>query len=183
MKKEDIEDYEEERKLKIFLKKTYLIIISVIIIVLLVINSAPGYHVISVLSGKIVSTTLNEDYTFDIYTGQVVFEKEVFEKLQEIYFSNQKHEFKVCLIGEKQGSNYLVNDIYVPYIYRQDVFSVTSHPCNQSTIISLHSHPPLRCIFSEQDIISFNNFRKINPDGIIGLMCDEDRLSFFGYKQ
>lgn len=179
----DIEEQEESR-LKIFLKKTYIIILAIILLLLFVINSAPGYHVISVLSGKIVSSTLNEDYTFDLkYGGKVLFEKGVFERLRQIYLANQKHEFKVCLQGYKENKNYFANDIYIPRIYKQDVFSVSSQLCDKDTIISLHSHPPLRCIFSQQDIRSFESFRRINPDGIIGLMCNKERLSFFGYVQ
>lgn len=171
----------DESKLSRIVKRSYIIIISVIIIFLLLINTAPGYHVIYLLSGKLVSSTLNEDHTFELKNGgKVVFNKQTYETLRAIYYQNQRTEFKACLTGYKESNSYIVEDIYIPKIYDQTVFSVTSAICNSSTIISLHSHPPMRCLFSEQDIRSYNKFRQVNPDGIIGLMCNHDRITFFG---
>jgi proteasome lid subunit RPN8/RPN11 len=181
---EDIDKQEEESRFRKVLKKTYVLITVFLLLILFLVNTAPGYHLISVLSGKIVSSTLEEDYTFNLkYGGKVVFNKKVYENLRQIYQENQKHEFKACLQGEKKNKDYYVDGIYIPKIYSQDVFSVSSQICNSSTIISLHSHPPLRCIFSEQDIKSYNNFKQINPRAMLGLMCDEERLTFFGYEQ
>jgi hypothetical protein len=180
---EDIEDIEEKEDspLKKFLKRGFIVFILVFMASLFIINSAPGYHVISVLSGRVVSSTLEQDYTFALRDGSVVFEREVYEELRQMYWDNQRHEFKVCLTGEKADNDYLVQGMYIPVIISQDVYSVTAQLCNKETIISLHSHPPMRCIFSEQDIRYFNVFRDVNPEGIIGLMCGEERLTFYGY--
>ena len=182
MEEDPVHDEPEESPVKRFLKRTYIVIIALFLILLLIVNTNTGYHLISLFSGKIVSSTLQEDYSFDLrYGGKVFFEKNIYDVLRDIYIRNQKTEFKVCLTGDKEDNNYLITGLYTPKIYAQDVFSVTSQICNNSTIISLHSHPPLRCIFSEQDITSYNRFKQINSDGMIGLMCGEERLSFFGY--
>ncbi len=181
---EEEHEHEEESPIKRFLKRTYIIIIALFLIVLLIVNTNAGYHLISLFNGKIISSTLQEDYSFDLkFGGKVFFKENIYEILREIYIKNQKAEFKACLTGYKEDNNYIVTGLYTPKIYAQDVFSVTSQICNNETIISLHSHPPFRCIFSEQDITSYNRFKQINEDAIIALMCDVDRLSFFGYER
>ncbi|MCM2325362.1 MAG: hypothetical protein NDI94_02775 [Candidatus Woesearchaeota archaeon] len=176
------EEIKEESKLLKAIKRGYIIIISLLLISLIFFSSSVGFHIISLFSGRIVSSPLNADYSFDLKEGgRVVFEKDVFLGLQKIYDENQKHEIKACLLGRKDGRDYLVNSFYIPVIYNQEVYSVTAKICNSETIISMHSHPALHCIFSEQDVISFNAFRKVNPDGIIGLLCGRERMTFFGY--
>ena len=176
------EEVKEDNKLVKLLKRTYIVIIALILVLLLLMNTNTGYHLISFFSGKIVSSNLNQDFTFDLkFGGKVVFNETVWINLGYIYDTNRKYEFKVCLTGHKQDNSYYVTGLYMPKIYGQTVYSVQSQVCNNETVISLHSHPPLRCIFSEQDINSYNQFNRINPDAMIGLMCGETRLSFFGY--
>ncbi len=174
----------EESRLLSFLKRTYIIIIAFIIITLLLVNTQVGYHIFSLISGNLVSSTLNEDYSFDIrHEGKIYFDILTWKALEDYYIQNQKYEFKLCLTGykEENATDYHVTGIYQPYIYKQDVFSVTSQMCNSSTIVSLHSHPPLHCIFSEQDMKSYEQFQQINPEGIVALMCDKEKMTF--YKQ
>ncbi|MFH2020333.1 MAG: hypothetical protein ABIJ34_02900 [archaeon] len=177
------EELSEDSKFVRFLKRTYILIIAVFMILLLLVNTNAGYHIISVASGKIVSSSFDE-YTFELKNGNhVIFAPSAWDELSVMYEKNQKHEFKACLLGYKKDDSYFIEGIYIPVIYSQDVYSVTSQMCNNETIISLHSHPPLRCIFSEQDILSYNQFRAVSKDGMIGLMCEEKRLSFYGYNQ
>ncbi len=177
------EDIKEESRLMQVFKRSYVIVISLILVFLLLANTNMGYHLVSLFSGRIVSSSMNPDYTFDLKLGgKAYFEKETYAELLQMYKENQKHEFKACLLGKKEGKDYFITGLYVPRIYNQEVYSVTSEMCNADTIISLHSHPPLRCIFSEQDIISYNRFKERNKNGIIGLMCGEERISFFGYE-
>jgi len=178
---EEKNEEEKQSKVKLFLKKTYILLIALFLIFLLTINSGPGYHIISLLSGKVVSSTLNEDYTFTLKNGKNVFFGKTFEILRETYRNNKDNEFKVCLTGEVKDGNYYVENIYVPKIIEQTPLSVTSSFCNEQTIISLHSHPPFRCIFSEQDIKSYNIFKQRNSQAIIGLLCEEERITFYGY--
>jgi len=176
LQKEDQDEFEESK-----FKKIYVAIIALFLGFLLIMNSMPGYHIISYLSGKIVSSDIVNDEIV-LKSGKIIFENNVYTELKNFWLLNQKNEFKACLIGKRVNNNYVVSGLYVPQIYDQSVFSVTSAPCNEQTIISLHSHPPLRCIFSAQDIKSYEKFKLINPDAMIGLMCDIDRFSFYGYK-
>ncbi|MEK6916411.1 MAG: hypothetical protein AABW92_01585 [Nanoarchaeota archaeon] len=178
-----LEEVEEDKKSISIIKRTYIIVIALLMVTLLLVNSQTGYHLVSFLSGKIVSSNINLDSSFDLKKGgQVVFENETYADLKQVYLDNQKHEFKACLTGYKDDKNYVITGLYIPIIYQQDVYSVTSQLCNSSTIISMHSHPPLRCIFSEQDIKSYESFKQIKPEGIIGLMCGEERMTFYGYS-
>jgi len=188
MKPEELEnleeDIKEDSKFVKILKRTYIIIIALFLAMLLMVNSNTGYHIVSLFSGKIVSSSLNDDYSFDLkFGGKVFFYEQVYEQIKTTYELNKKQEFKLCLTGYREEKDYFVTGAYMPFIFEQDVYSVTSMMCNNETIISMHSHPPLRCIFSEQDIISYNRFKEINPEAIIGLMCGEERMSFFGYNQ
>ena len=179
---EIVDELEEESKFVKIFKKLYLIVMALVLVTLLLVNTNTGYHLISFFSGRIVSSNINKDYSFDLkFGGKIFFSETVWNALSTVYQNNKKHEFKICLTGFKEDNNYYVKGIYMPKIYNQEVFSVTSQMCSKETIISLHSHPPFRCIFSEQDINSYNQFFRINPDAIIGLMCGETRLSFYGY--
>jgi hypothetical protein len=178
-----MDDYpEEESKLKKLLKRTYVVGIALFLVFLFLVNTLPGYHIVSLVSGRLVSSTLQEDYSFSLKNGGIViFQLAVFENLRELYLDNQQHEIKVCLTGDKNNSTYHVTGMYIPKIYHQDFRSVSSEFCNSETIVTLHSHPFLSCIFSDQDIKSFNNYRKSNPDALLGLMCEQERFTFYGY--
>jgi len=172
---------EEENKLFTAIKRVYIFIIALVLIILLLVNTNMGYHLISLASGRIVSSDFN-DYTFALkHGGTVHFDILTWDALSRLYDANQQHEFKACLIGYRSDNDYYITGMYEPTIYAQDVYSVTSQVCDNNTIVSLHSHPPLHCIFSDQDVRSYEIFRQINPDGIIGLMCKEDRITFYGY--
>ena len=178
---EALERYEEheenERK-----KRIVIIGISCFLILLVIAASSFGYTLMHYLGGRLISSGLNDDYSFELSNnGKVIFEKDVYENLRQIYYENQKAETKVCLVGYKKEMTYYVNDLYSPRIYKQDPHSVTSQMCNINTIISLHTHPYQRCVFSDQDLVSYNSFKEINNDGLIGLMCEEERLTFFGF--
>ena len=100
MEDNDIKEEPEESPVKRILRKTYLVIIAIFLILLFIVNTNTGYHLISLFSGKIVSSTLQEDYSFDLkFGGKVIFENNVYEVLKDIYLKNQKAEFKVCLTG------------------------------------------------------------------------------------
>lgn len=175
----------EESKLFKFLKRTYIIVLALVIFTLLLVNTQTGYHLISLMSGNLVSSTLNNDYSFDLRQGgKIYFVKNTWDMLSTYYDENQKYEFKLCLTGykEENKSDYYITGIYQPYIYAQDVFSVTAQLCNSSTIVSLHSHPPLHCVFSEQDMRAYEQFQQINVEGILGLMCDKERMTFYKEK-
>lgn len=211
----------KESNLKILLKRFYIILISFFIIFLLFLNLF-GYHTLNILSGKIVSKEINENFEFNLNDKKIIFGKENYLVLKDIFLKNQNAEIKICVIGsieyvnddisetnniyinefvnenkDKENYNkdsnkkinsqlsnytkkiYKVYGFYIPKIFSNDVFSVTSQICNNKTIIDLHTHPILHCIFSEQDIKSYNQLKMSNPDLIMVLMCDEKRFNFY----
>ena len=173
------EDKVEESNLIKSLKRVYILLIVLIIFSLLIINTNTGNYLMNIYASKIASSVLDADYNFELKSGgKVIFVQEVYEQLISIYDDNQEHEFKVCLTGFKTEDNYYVQGLYQPRIINQEVYSVTTIRCNNETIVSLHSHPPMRCIFSDQDQRSFGYFKQTNPNGIYALMCEKDRMSF-----
>ncbi len=173
---------EEESKLKKLIKKLYVIFIVLFLLSLLLFNSLFGTHAFQIITGKIISKEISIDYTITLNnSSKIFFGEDNYNILLYLFRENQQTEIKVCLLGEKIENNYYIKGIYVPKTFQKDVYSVTSLPCNSSTIISLHTHPILHCIFSNQDMESYNKYKYINKDMIMALMCDEKRFSFFGY--
>lgn len=176
------EEIPEDSPLKKALKKIYISVIALFLVSLLVMNTGAGNHIISYLSGKVVTSRLQEGNMFELKNnGSVVFDEIAFLTLQELYKNIQKTEFKVCLTGYKKEKDYFVEGLYIPKTYDKQVYSVTAALCDNSTIISLHTHPYLHCIFSDQDIENLAAYRQSNPDVILGLMCDRDKITFYGY--
>lgn len=173
---------EGESKLTKIIKRIITIVIALSLILLVLTYLIPGNDLIQILQGRFVSAPLEEDFTVDLNNkGKVIFYSEVYNELKQIYLKEQKNEFKVCLVGNKINNNYYIYDLETPYIVSQDVFSVLAEECSKETLIPLHSHPYKHCIFSSQDIKSHERFKKINPEAIIGLMCEPVRFSFYGY--
>lgn len=172
-----IDEEEELRKLK--RKKTFIAILSIILAVLVITYLVPGGYVLSILEGQATSYELNSDLTIDLKNGgKIVFDNSTYEQLKQMYFAEQRSEFKACLEGYKKGLNYFITDVYLPETHSQSFSHVTAELCNSSTIIPLHTHPYKHCIFSYQDMKGLDAVRKVNPDAIIGLMCEIDRFNF-----
>lgn len=170
---------EEESKLRRILFKIFLIIVSLFLLFLFISYLVPGNYILNILEGRIVSAELNEDLTLNLKNEKVIFKPEVYFELRDLYFKEQKNEFKVCLIGYKIENDYYISDLDIPKTYDQSFASVTANLCNKNTIIPLHSHPYKHCIFSQQDIKSYEAFKEINQDAIIGLMCEVNRFNFY----
>ena len=172
----DLEKTEKETKYR----KVMIAAISIFLVLLVVPYFIFGNNIFYIIEGKFVSEKIKNDFSVSFGGGKVVFENGTYSKLKEFYFASQKSEFKVCLVGKKEDKNYLVSDLYVPKTFGQSVSHVSAELCNSSTIVALHSHPYKRCIFSEQDIKSYKAGKQINPDAIIGLMCEAGRFGFYG---
>jgi xanthine/uracil/vitamin C permease (AzgA family) len=172
-----VDEEEELRNLK--RKKIFIAILGIFLVVLLITYLVPGSYVLSILEGQVTSYKLNSDLTIDLKNGgKIIFDNSTYEQLKQMYFAEQRSEFKACLEGYKENSNYLVTGLYVPETLSQSFSHVTADLCNNSTIISLHTHPYMHCIFSYQDIRGLDAVRKVNPDAIIGLMCETNRFNF-----
>lgn len=170
-----IEEKEESK-----ISRSMTIIAAVFLILLILIYFVPGQKIRSILEGKIISNELDQNLSIMLKDGTIIiFEKEIYGSLLEIYDNNQIHEFKVCLHGELKGKSYYLNGIEHPIIYSQDIFSITSSQCSKSSLISLHSHPENQCIHSGQDIESHKEFEKINPAALSAVMCSKTRFNFY----
>ena len=110
----------------------------------------------------------------------IIFDKEAYDGLANTYLENQKYEFKACLIGNFSGKDYFVHSIYLPEISQQSYANVVSTVCPEGTIIDLHSHPYRMCIASAQDFETYDNYRKINPDALMMVMCEKGRFYVYG---
>jgi len=171
------EDLEEVKKYPL-IRKIILFISAIFLLFILLTYFLPG-NIFSILEGKLESEKLS-DFVIELDSGRVVFPPIIYEELQQIYLDNQKTEVKVCLIGEKVNNNYYISDLEIPVTLSQSVFSVSAQPCTKDAIISMHTHPYPRCLESEQDHTSHQNFKEINPEGLSALMCEPDRFNFFG---
>ena len=178
----DLIDNDEEKPPSLF-KKILMGIAGILLVILFLSYFGVGNRLIPILEGRLVSTTVGDDFVANLsHGGKVVFERSVYEKLLEKYFAEQEHEFSVCLLGYKQGKDYLITGFATTETFHQSFANVISEQCPPTTIIPLHTHPYKHCIFSEQDIRSYEAFLKVNPDAITGLMCEPDRFTFHGHN-
>ena len=149
--------------------------LSLIILVLMLSLSLP----LDRIGSRIVSEKINEQYVLNLDENRHIFlTKNVFEEIKNNFIKN-KNEFKMCLYGDFNNGNYQITGLYYPKIYSSSYKHVRSEICNSRTLISLHSHPSKFCIFSKADIVSYESFKKVNENGIIGLVCDNDRFNFY----
>ena len=177
----ELEEKEEDNQLLKILNQIYVIIIAVFLCLLLLSYSLPVRTVIEIISGKIISSTI-ENNTIIFKDKKIIFEESTYQSVRQIFLANQKAETMMCLVGEITGNEYYINSVYIPKIYTRDVYSVTAVACNNDTVISLHTHPIFKCLFSEQDMKSYEFLKKNNPNLILGLMCDERRFSLYSKR-
>src|SRR3990172_10747711 len=171
---------EEEKRKRERLKKFLVAATGIFLAAITIVYLVPGGYVLNILEGQIESYTINEDFVIDLKDSkQVVFNETVYNELLAMYFAEQRSEFKACLEGYKEVSSYYVTGVYQPEMYSQSFSHVSSELCNKDTIIPLHTHPYKHCTFSLTDIRGLDSVRKVNPDAIIGLMCEPDRFNFY----
>jgi len=171
---------EEENKAIKFLKKAALIMCAIFLILMMITLSLP----IDTLSSLLASITLQEnppDFIAKIGGATIVIQGDTYDRLLDEYKKEQKTEFKACLMGTKKNHTYTATDIYIPVMHSKSYSHVQAELCTEGTIIDLHTHPYLSCIFSDVDIKSLKTVKQINPDAIIGLMCGTQRFNFYGY--
>ena len=175
---EDIE-LEEEKKPGLF-KKIFLGVIALLLIFLIISRVGLGPEILHIFAGKLASHELDENLSITLKDGtEIVFNPGTYQELLEYHDRREGKEIKACLLGDKKDNEYLLNDIFFPEIIRNDVFSVTSAPCPDDTLVPLHSHPDNRCLYSSQDAKSHESFKKINPDAISAVMCSKTRFGFY----
>ena len=80
---------------------------------------------------------------------------------------------------ENFDGDYYVTEVLRPVIYSQEFSQVVSEACPDETLIALHSHPYKQCLASEQDLSNLEISKGVNPNALIGIICEEDRFSFY----
>lgn len=170
------EEYSEQEKDKKW-KKYFIPVVAVVMIMLALSFLLPLERIGSIVESK----KINENFVIELNNGKkIFFDENVYNQVRDSYLSS-KTEIKICLLGNKVANSYIVDNFYYPKIYESKYDHVISEGCNNETIISLHSHPDTFCIFSAQDIKSYNQLVEYNPNAFIGLICDVDKFNFHGY--
>lgn len=167
------EDYEEDPKWK----KVFLIISALFLIFLFISYFFTGFGVREVLAGLIESEKI-KDNVVDSGEFKVIFEENSYEEILELYNENLAVETKMCLMGYYDGDYYII-EVFKPIIYSQEFNRVVSEGCPNDTLIALHSHPYKKCLASEQDLSNLEKSKEVNPNVIVGIICEEDRFSFY----
>lgn len=172
---DDLEPIEEEKPSLI--KKLSIAIISLFLIFLIVSFTFTG-AIGDIVASLIESETIEEGWVkLDNYSVQFI--DDSYDVLLSVYNNNLESETKVCLKGYIEDSIYYVNEVYLPVIYSQTFNQVVSEACPSDTLIALHSHPYRHCLASEQDMSNLKKAKETNPDAVIGIMCEEERFSFY----
>ncbi|MBM3200395.1 hypothetical protein FJZ53_05640 [Candidatus Woesearchaeota archaeon] len=184
MKDEIIITQEEIEKLPLEnkpskLKKFFITLTAVCLIFLVMSFVWMNYGLGDILLSLFTSKTLQENAVSINRTSSLVFKYGAYNSLIDKYSAEQSREFKACLIGEKDGGNYVVRSVIIPEMIEQSFNQVVSKPCPQGTVAELHSHPYRRCLESEQDVKTKELTKRDNLDVLMVIMCEKDRFSFY----
>ena len=166
---EDYLEEEIEEKPPLF-KKIFVIIIAIFLLVLML-SYFTLFGIRDILEGLVGSHKIQDDKIY--FSNKTIhFDNNSYDKLLEIYNKNLDKEFKACLTGV-YDKDYFIYDLYIPKTYEQQPSEVISEPCD--SIISLHSHPKMFCIPSQQD---FKTFKQEKSDLML-IMCEKDRFTIY----
>lgn len=150
---------------------------AIIVAVLIISNIGLGYNFLLQLQGRIESEEILAGNTLIFKNLTIKMSDSVYDAILSKYRNNDGNEIKFCLTGHIEKEIYLVQDQYIPEISYNNAVTVHSKPCNDETIIDLHSHPGESCLFSDQDVKTYNRIKKRNKNVIMLLMCTETRFS------
>ena len=172
------EEIIEEEKTPL-IKKISIIILSVFLIFLVVSYLLTNSIVRNITVGLIESEKI-KNYEVKINrTNKLIFTQESYNELMDIFDNNKGVEFKACLKGEIKSGDYYIYLIEIPKTYLQEYNKVIAEPCDENSLVDMHSHPLKHCLPSEQDLINFENFKEKNKNGIMAIMCQRDRFNFY----
>ncbi len=162
------------------LKRTLIIIAAIFLLALftsyLLIDSSTRLTILSLLAGsRLDNSTLHIDKI-----TRLIFNNESLNTLNDLYSKNLEREFIVCLAGIIVNNTYYIEQTIQPNTFLQEYDKVVSEPCPEDSLVSLHTHPFKQCIPSQQDLKTFDKFKKNNPDALMAIMCDKNL--FLVYK-
>ena len=171
----------EESELQKKIKKIAKYIIGIFLIILMLSFLVPSDITGSLIEGKKIKN-FQVDYRIELGDAKnttISFNPYVYETIKSIYLKNQLTEISFCLTGTVIGNRYVVDSFYTPKTIFQTPVSVSSVICSQETIITIHTHPFKNCLLSQQDIASYQNYKKINPKALMSVMCSTERFAFY----
>jgi proteasome lid subunit RPN8/RPN11 len=159
-------------------KKVFVFVAGLIMILLMLSFVLVSYPIGNIILGQLESDQLNGN-RIDLDEFSIIFENGTEKEIKEIYFSEQKIEFSLCLLGRKQGNNYHINSFLKPnQVGRFN--HVSFEPCPSDTLILFHTHPYKSCIASSTDINTLEKSKEKNSDVIMVIMCEPERFSVYG---
>lgn len=168
------EDIPEESKGK----KVVIFVLGCFLAFLMLSYAAISYGVGDMLAGWAQSSSI-ENNSVLFKEGKILFLGSTYSDLLNLWNQYDGLEFKVCFLGKKAGEEYQVESLFVPKMFEQTYRSVSSEDCPTGTIIDAHSHPFKRCIASFQDMMSHREFKKRNPETLMAVFCDRDRMNIY----
>lgn len=160
-------------------KRLLITLMGIFIIFLFLSYFWSSFPLSTILSGKLESKPV-QDNKIILPNATIIFENDTLTLLQQQYFSVQKTEFSLCLLGDKINSDYHITSFYPPVTLKQTFNQVVFEPCSKDTLVMLHSHPYKSCLGSEQDLQTLKETQKSNPDTIMIIMCEPGRFSVYG---
>lgn len=168
----------EREKMSPLLKKAIIAFSALLIIFLFLSITYLQYPLFGIIEGQIESRSVDNNI-LQMKDFRVVFTDNAMESLKDSFSINQEVETSRCLLGEKNGEDYFISEVYTPKIYEQSFRHVTSEPCSNNTLIMFHTHPYKSCIASSTDLNTLNSNQKTNPDMIMIIMCEPDRFTVY----
>jgi hypothetical protein len=158
-------------------KKWIVLAIGIFLVLLMLSFTVVTYPISDIIRGQIESNPL-EGNKIELDEFSIIFEDNTNDRLLDIYNNEQKVEFSVCLSGNKENNDYKINNLYLPQQTAQ-FNHVSFEPCNEETLIMLHSHPYKSCLASVTDLNTLKNNQATNPDILMVVMCEPGRFSVY----
>ena len=167
------ENHHEDSKLK----KFFVLIVGVLLIILMLSFVIVSYPVGNILLGQLESEPLKED-RIDLEDFSIIFENGLENEIKNLYLSEQKVEFSLCLFGKKEEGDYHISSWYQPeQVGRFN--HVSFEPCTEETLIIFHTHPYKSCIASQTDLNTLEKTKERNENVLMVVMCEPERFSVY----
>ncbi|MDD4877772.1 MAG: hypothetical protein PHO02_01905 [Candidatus Nanoarchaeia archaeon] len=115
-------------------------------------------------------------YGIPLGDSMLVFSEGIYDEIVSYANENEGVETKFCLMGERKDGIITVTSLFKPLIIAQDFKSVTSKPCPEGTIVSVHTHPLLHCTPSIQDYRALHSSQDSEYNAV---MCERGRFYFY----
>ncbi len=176
---EELEQQEHPSHWKRHFKRASIFTVGVLMVFLMLSFTVVTFPIADIIRGQLESNPL-ENNIIELDEFTIIFASQTLDELQTIYFNTQETEFSVCLSGEKtlQG-DYFIDELYVPTTHVQTFNHVSFEPCDEETLIMLHSHPYKSCLASDTDLNTLEKTKVYNPDILMVVMCEPARFSIY----